>query len=124
MRGSSMSPLLHEGDFLLVRKVLRSGDIRNGNIVTVKHPQFGQIVKAVIAVTPDSVKLTGISGMSTSTDALGDVKKESIDGIGVAVIPRPSKYGGKNTWFRVLKNGDIRGLLAKLRLMGPLVIVG
>ena len=119
-----MSPLLHEGDFLLVRKVVGSGDIRNGNIVTVKHPQFGQIVKAVIAVAPESVKLTGISGMSTPTDALGDIKKESIDGIGVAVIPRPSKYGSKSTWFRVLRNGDIRGLLAKLRLMEPLTIVG
>ena len=112
MCGSSMSPLLHEGDFLLVRKVLRSGDIRNGNIVTVKHPQFGQIVKAVIAVMPETVKLTGISGISTPTDALGDVKKERIDGVGIAVIPRRSKYGGNTTWFRVLKNNDIRKLLA------------
>tara|TARA_B100000989_G_C19306794_1_gene370790 strand:+ start:144 stop:467 length:324 start_codon:yes stop_codon:yes gene_type:complete len=107
-----MVPLLHDGDFLVVRQVFWSGDIRNGNIVTVKHPQFGQIVKAIISVTPETVKLSGLSTMSASIDALGVVKKESIDGVGVAVIARHAKNDSNTAWLRFLKNNDIQKVLA------------
>ncbi len=103
---------MYDGDYLLVRKVLRSGEIRNGYIVTVKHPQFGRIVKVVVAVTPETVKLAGISKMSTSTNDLGDIKKEDIDGVGVAVIPRRSRDDSRCSWFRFLKNDEIQGLRA------------
>ena len=106
-----MVPLLHDGDFLLVRKVLWSSDIRNGIIVTVKHPRFGQIVKAIISVTPETVKLTGLSRISATIDALGDVKKESIDGVGVAVISRGAKKDSNTAWFRFLKNNDVQRVL-------------
>ena len=122
--GRSMSPLLHDGDYLLVRKVLRSSVIRNGNIVTVKHPQLGKIVKAVIGVTPQTVKLTGISRLSTPVDSLGDIKKQSIDGVGVAIIPRNFKQGGESTWFRFLKNDDVQSVLAQLKVTGSSTMVG
>ena len=124
MCGRSMSPLLHDGDYLLVRKVLQSSGIRDGNIVTLKHPRFGKIVKAVIGVTPETVKLTGISRLSTPADVLGDIKKQSIDGVGVAVIPRSSRHGSERAWFRFLKNDDVQNLLARLRSKGPSIMVG
>ena len=107
-----MVPLLHDGDFLVVRKVLWFSDIRTGNIVTVKHPQFGQIVKAIISVTPETVQLTGLSRMSASIDALGDVKRESIDGVGIAIISRRAKNDSNPAWLRFLKNNDLQRVLA------------
>ena len=107
-----MAPLLHDGDYLVVRKMLTFSKVQTGNIVVVKHPHLGPIVKAVVAVTPKSIKLKGISKLSTCMSVLGDVKKEYIDGIGIAVIPARSGDNAKHDWFRFLKTVDIQTFTA------------
>ena len=108
-----MTPLLHDGDYLVVRKTLPIGGVQIGNVVTVKHPHLGPIIKTIVAVTNENVRLEGISKLSTSTSALGVVNREHIDGVGIAVIPTRSKFHNKRVWFRRLKAGDIQTLMAR-----------
>lgn len=107
-----MTPLLYDGDYLVVRKVLNNGKVQVGNIVAVKHPHFGPIVKAVVGVTGDSIKLKGLSKLSVCPNGLGDFKKADIDGVGVAVIPIQSRRNSKHNWVKRLDVEVIQALMA------------
>lgn len=106
-----MSPLLHDGDYLIVRKVFSNPKVRIGNVVTVRHPQFGSIVKAVIGVTDKSIFLKGVSSLSTPTDVLGAVESKYIDGVGVAVISTKTRVDNKKCQFKYLKPDATKFLL-------------
>lgn len=72
-----MAPLLPDGAFALFRK---RSEIKLGQIVLVRHPRFGLIVKCICSIELDGVSLKGLSSASTSTERLGRIKPENIVG--------------------------------------------
>lgn len=90
--GSSMSPTLRDGDFVVVldRRVTRR--YRVGDIVVVAHPTFGRIVKRVAARDSEGrISLAGDSPRSTSREALGWVPERAIVGHVCLHVPRREK---------------------------------
>lgn len=90
--GPSMQPLFADGDYLIFRRIGKSDTPASlaGQSIIVRHPQFGQILKAAIpAKTPGKVALKGMSILSTEADHLGEVGMETVLGVGtVRISPR------------------------------------
>ena len=78
--GNSMVPTLACGDFVISWKVA-SCRYKVGDIVVVRHPRFGHLVKRIQSVDENSsVRLIGDSPLSTSPDNLGWQDHRSILG--------------------------------------------
>ncbi len=75
--GDSMAPKLPHGTFALFR---RTRWIRPEDIVLVKHPVFGRIVKKVVSVSSRGITLTGLSSRSVSSLSLGPVDRRAVQG--------------------------------------------
>ena len=72
-----MTPDLPGGTFALFR---RAGSIAVGDIVLVRHPVYGRIVKRVTSAAPAGYGLAGTSPVSTSPEKLGIVPKQAVLG--------------------------------------------
>jgi len=86
--GDSMSPAVLDGAYLLIKQRLQYID---GDIVYVKHPNYGNIVKRIV----NGSLLTGfyIAGdnvASVSTEQMGIIKQSNIVGKVQCVINPPS----------------------------------
>ncbi|BBO56279.1 MAG: peptidase S24 [Cobetia sp.] len=80
INGLSMSPGLAPGDYVVTLKRWKSR-YRIGDIVVAQHPQFGRIIKCIRAIQPDGMLwLEGTHPDSTSTDKMGLMRRERIQG--------------------------------------------
>ncbi len=97
--GRSMTPLLDDGDYAVVRLgQSHRPPLQAGDVVLVDHPAYGAIVKCIGPPGPDGrVPLYGLSPESTSAEALGTVPPDRIRGRvrwrispgGIARVRRP-----------------------------------
>ncbi|MEO1874516.1 MAG: nickel-type superoxide dismutase maturation protease [Cobetia sp.] len=80
VNGLSMSPGLAPGDYVVTLKRWKSR-YRIGDIVVAQHPHFGRIIKRIRAIQPDGMLwLEGTHPDSTSTDKMGLMRRERIQG--------------------------------------------
>ena len=80
INGLSMSPGLAPGDYVVTLKRWKSR-YRIGDIVVAQHPHFGRIIKRIRAIQPDGMLwLEGTHPDSTSTDKMGLMRRERIQG--------------------------------------------
>lgn len=71
-----MSPLIPHGSYMLVARWPSWLPLRHSNIVKVRHPVYGDIVKRVISVNTDkSFELIGMNDASVSTKQMGRIKR-------------------------------------------------
>ncbi len=80
-----MEPKLRHGTFAVFR---RSSRVRRGDIVLVRHPEFGWIVKEVGAIAKNGrVALNGMSRMSTGASRHSSVSRDEVFGKIIGRIP-------------------------------------
>ena len=85
--GDSMSPALPEGSFVLFRRASR---YRIGDVVLVRHPEFGTIVKRIAAFEPGFLWLKGDHPSSVSREAMGCLPLKAVLGKQVWSVCPPS----------------------------------
>ena len=74
-----MSPTYHEGDFVLIMKILR-GRIKKGDVIVFKHNLYGTLIKAVEKITDAGVYVLGTGENSLDSRRLGPVNPNSVQG--------------------------------------------
>lgn len=101
VRGTSMSPTLADGDFILVRQ----GSPRAGDVVAARHPGLGLIVKRLVTREADGRwRLAGDGALSSASEALGPIQPGAI--IGRAIL-RISRHGiGRISGRYTSRGGD------------------
>ena len=78
--GDSMSPTLHNGDYLIVRK--RRGPLTRGTVVIIQHPSLGVIVKRVQSRDQDGrYRVSGDNTLSTASEHLGSIEDQAISAV-------------------------------------------
>ena len=108
--GLSMVPALEDGDFLLFRPLSPASHPSPGRIVIVRHQRLGTIVKLLGEETrPGYFRLHGLSPLSTDSNHMGDVERQTI--IGQAVL-RIGRHGASSLGV------NWRGQRSGLRLVG------
>jgi len=78
IRGQSMSPALENGDFAVAKLLTREANLSIGDIVQVDHPDLGLIVKYIMTLSPDGVRLVGSSSSSIDPHATGKIPRERV----------------------------------------------
>ena len=77
VKGSSMLPFLRSGDFVVVSRFFIS--IRVNDVVLVKHPIYGEIIKRVVKVCQaQGVWLKGEGIESVSSEQIGWIRLEQV----------------------------------------------
>lgn len=77
VKGSSMLPFLCSGDFVVVSRIFIS--IRVNDVVLVKHPIYGEIIKRVVKVCQaQGVWLKGEGIESVSSEQIGWIRLEQV----------------------------------------------
>ena len=82
--GASMAPLFLSGDFALIKKLRPSTNLAVGDVVLVRHPTYGLIVKALHSRADnagiEAWQLIGTGGATTAMADLGAVPRSAIIG--------------------------------------------
>lgn len=86
--GTSMEPALQEDSFAVF---WRSKNPQAGDVVLADHPEFGRIIKTVVAVDNGQLSLAGTSPESTSTERLGLIGKERVLGRLIFKVREPRR---------------------------------
>ncbi|MBI78478.1 MAG: hypothetical protein CMM53_11995 [Rhodospirillaceae bacterium] len=72
IEGSSMAPTLKHGDYVISKKP--NHNISVGNIVIIKHPKFGKIIKRISSLNNSGQFIVeGDNPESTSPELLGPI---------------------------------------------------
>ena len=79
VKGRSMEPDLHNGDYIVVLTVFLNR-LRLGDRVVINHPQFGRIVKEICDVGVDGYRVRGLNQHSTDSRSLGLITQDMIAG--------------------------------------------
>ncbi|MEL7128553.1 MAG: S24/S26 family peptidase [Pseudomonadota bacterium] len=85
--GASMEPEVPAGSFACFRRRAAYG---SGDILLVKHPRYGTIVKQLVNETAAGIALKGLSRHSVTSQAMGRVPKGAIMGK-LAWLSAPAK---------------------------------
>ncbi len=76
-----MTPVIHEGSFILVTKLLLLFPVKEGQRILIKHPEYGIIVKTVALVDKNGfIWSKGENKKSLSVEQIGPVDKEQVLG--------------------------------------------
>lgn len=81
--GSSLSPLLNPGDFVLVLKgTLARKTLRVGDIIVFRHLQYGALIKRVAQISEDGTRVFVVGENPDSIDsrAFGEVEIKELTG--------------------------------------------
>jgi signal peptidase I len=78
IEGMSMSPLLRNGDFILMKKINSNDKFYLGQIVELNHPNLGKIVKEIIKIKKNKVLVSGRSKLSIEPFSTGWLDKSCI----------------------------------------------
>lgn len=85
IEGDSMLPVLKAGDYILTFKLF--GGLKEGDVVVVRHPLYGIIVKRIITFSADGfLWLCGESRASLSPEQIGWVDPACVLGRRLCVI--------------------------------------
>tara|TARA_Y100000385_G_C12705074_1_gene472194 strand:+ start:375 stop:623 length:249 start_codon:yes stop_codon:yes gene_type:complete len=76
-----MLPKFQEGNMLLFRTFFSKNEIISGVIIAVDHEKFGKIIKRVLSVEKNNLRLVGDNPLSTSSTDLGLVSNDRVLGI-------------------------------------------
>jgi len=93
--GHSMSPVLEDGDYVVLKRVRRQSALKPGEIVLIRHAEFGDILKRIRRLGPNGIEAEGISDASVSSEKIGRVAFEHVLGrliwrIGPGGVSKPS----------------------------------
>tara|TARA_Y100001970_G_C13896512_1_gene681399 strand:+ start:198 stop:512 length:315 start_codon:yes stop_codon:yes gene_type:complete len=80
VEGSSMAPLFHSGDYVVLDAIDNINELSERDVVVVNHETLGLIIKQVSKVKGSDLKLTGISPRSIDGNHLGWVADDQIVG--------------------------------------------
>ena len=83
MRGASLWPDYHEGDYVLMAGVpFPGGKVKAGDVIVFQQPGYGTLIKRVVRVYPDErqYEVRGTQVSSTDSRNFGPVKQASISG--------------------------------------------
>lgn len=87
--GESLSPFLMPGDFVLIGRLPRRlFPLRPGNIVVMRHPAYGTLIKRIesIADGGEAVFVVGDHPDSIDSRTFGAVRTSSVDGVVLKVF--------------------------------------
>ena len=91
--GDSMSPAFKSQDYILI--LTRLFRLKINDNVVVHHPELGIIVKKVINICEQGIRLQGNNPQSTSSQQMGWLKREHIIGKVVMRIPKSASSSSK-----------------------------
>jgi len=83
VEGSSLSPEIEDGDYVLVSKVpLLFSGIRPGDVVVFRHPYHGKMIKIVERLEPDrrAVFVIGTNDDSVDSRTFGPIPRRLVMG--------------------------------------------
>ncbi len=72
VRGNSMSPSYHDGDYVLTVRYGRRRP-RVGDDVVFEHPDFGTVLKRIQRIQDGNLTFTGLNSLSAAPEALGNI---------------------------------------------------
>lgn len=94
IRGCSMQPLLHEGDYVLAVP-LGFRRLKAGRLVVVRHPRYGVIIKRIDAIEDDgTIWLASDNAAGITAQELGRTKKDQLLGSVLLLFRRNSSNSG------------------------------
>ena len=117
VRGNSMVPLAQDGDFILSRPLTWFDKIQVGDVVVFRHPDVGFILKAVSSIEAGSVKLQGLSVLSSNSEYFGLVPTTDLKILAFAVVPKTIKSSWRCASFELIRRSKICGLLESSRTL-------
>jgi nickel-type superoxide dismutase maturation protease len=95
--GKSLFPLIQEGDFVTVFKIpfflWRIFPYRPGDIIVIKHPHYGTLIKKIEWCSPDGNQYYVVGNHPESTDSrtFGLVAREWLSGKVIWQIKKPAR---------------------------------
>jgi signal peptidase I len=92
--GDSLSPVYHDGDFVLIAKI--PGfllNIRVGDTLVFTLPHYGQLIKKVESISDheDKIFVIGFHKDSVDSRQFGPIRKKDIRGKVICHIRKPSR---------------------------------
>ena len=91
--GNSLTPIIEEGDFVLVLKIPFSlWKPRPGEVIVFRHPVYGTMIKQVERFAPGSGEINVIGTHPDSTDSrqFGPIRRQDVVGRVVWQIRKPA----------------------------------
>jgi len=90
--GRSMSPKIPQDSYVLVMPWLKILALKRGNIIKVKHPQYGEIIKSVVAIDNDGcIWLQGLDPSSVTMAQMGPISASQVLGKVIKIIAPNSR---------------------------------
>ncbi len=90
--GESLSPFFLPGDYVVIGTMVKLfGRIKKGDIVIFIHPGYGQLIKEVESIHPETqtVEVKGTHPLSVTTAQLGKIPLDSIVGKVLCHLKKP-----------------------------------
>ncbi|RPI34865.1 MAG: hypothetical protein EHM70_01520 [Chloroflexota bacterium] len=81
--GQSLEPLYCEGDYVLVSRLYALfGAIRPGDVVVLRHPAYGLMIKLVeqVTVERDEIFVIGLNDWSVDSREFGGIARKDVLG--------------------------------------------
>jgi nickel-type superoxide dismutase maturation protease len=91
--GESLSPLFHEGDYVLITTIpFVLNRIKTGDTLVFQHPSYGTLIKQVerIDEKQGTLSVTGIGPNSVDSRRFGPIRRQDVIGRVIWHIPRPA----------------------------------
>ena len=91
--GDSLSPVYHDGDFVLVAKIpLLFKSLHRGDVVAFHHAVYGTMIKKIEEITPDGERIlvTGTHHNSVDSTQFGPISRKTLIGKVIWHIKRPN----------------------------------
>ena len=96
IKGTSMSPSLEEGDFVLTLSK-RLVSLKIDDFIVFTDSIYGTIVKQIVRKEKNSYWVKGLSSGSMDSESLGSIPRERIYGKVILKIPRKKKLYSKDS---------------------------
>ena len=97
-----MFPLIRDGDYVLLWAIAKPEKLDCGDVIQVRHKDFGVIIKVVSLIKGNTVRVKGLSKLSTESQILGDFNKSDIEYRAIVVFSNFQKPLFGIGSFRVL----------------------
>ena len=73
-----MAPALQDGDYAVAAHLRPGRDIAVGDVVAIRHPDFGTIVKRVKELRPGALRVEGQASSSVDSDQIGWIPRSRV----------------------------------------------
>ena len=78
IRGHSMAPALQDGDYAVAARLRPGQDVAVGDVVEIRHPDFGMIVKRVKELRSGDLRVEGQARSSLDPDQIGWIPRSRV----------------------------------------------